>query len=41
VERATASFREGLVTALIDPDKIDRAKLEAALVKRGVQLKAR
>lgn len=40
VERATASFREGRVTALIDPEKIDRAKLEDALKKRGVQLTA-
>ncbi len=40
VERATASFREGRVTALIDPEKTDRAKLEAALKKRGVQLQA-
>jgi copper chaperone CopZ len=40
VERATASFREGLVTALIDPGKIDRAKLEEALKKLGVQLLA-
>ncbi len=40
VERATASFREGRVTALIDPAKIDRAKLEDALKKRGVQLPA-
>ncbi|OAI53078.1 hypothetical protein AYO44_16300 [Planctomycetaceae bacterium SCGC AG-212-F19] len=39
VERATASFREGSVTALIDPDHIDRARLEEALKKRGVQLK--
>jgi hypothetical protein len=40
VERATASFREGRVTALVDPEKIDRSKLEDALKKRGVQLKA-
>jgi cation transport ATPase len=38
VERATASFREGRVTALIDPTKTDRGKLEAALKKKGVQL---
>ncbi len=38
VECATASFREGRVTALIDPGKTDRAKLEAALKKRGVQV---
>jgi hypothetical protein len=40
VERATASFRDGRVTALIDPEKTDRTKLEAALKKLGVQLKA-
>jgi copper chaperone CopZ len=40
VERATASFREGRVTALIDPEKTDRAKLEDALKKRGVELKS-
>jgi hypothetical protein len=40
VERATASFREGRVTALIDPRKTDRTKLEAALKQRGVQLKS-
>jgi copper chaperone CopZ len=39
VERATASFREGKVTALIDPEKTDRAKLEAALKRREVQVK--
>ena len=40
VERATASFREGRVTALIHPEKTNRANLEAALTKRGVQLKS-
>jgi copper chaperone CopZ len=40
VERATASFRERRVTALIDPAKTDRARLEDALKKRGVQLTA-
>jgi len=40
VERATASFRTGLVTAHVDPAKIDRAALEAALKKKGVQLKS-
>ena len=40
VEQATASFRDGLVTALIDPGKTDRARLEAALKKKGVQLTA-
>ncbi len=39
VEVATASFREGRVTALIDPEKTDRARLEAALKQRGVSLK--
>jgi copper chaperone CopZ len=41
VERATASFREGRVTALIDPAKIDRARLVDALEKRGVDVKKR
>jgi copper chaperone CopZ len=41
VELATASFRDGKVTAWIDADKTDRAKLEAALKMRGVQLKSR
>ncbi len=36
VEQATASFKEGRVTALIDPTKTDRAKLEDALRKKGV-----
>jgi copper chaperone CopZ len=40
VERATASFREGRVTALIDPEKTDRAKLEAALKQHGVEVPA-
>jgi copper chaperone CopZ len=40
VERATASFREGRVTAWIDPEKTDRAKLEAALKKHGVEVKS-
>jgi copper chaperone CopZ len=39
VEQATASFKEGLVTALIDPDKTNRAALETALKSRGVTLK--
>jgi copper chaperone CopZ len=38
VERATASFREGKITALIDPGKVDQAKLEEALRKKGVSL---
>jgi hypothetical protein len=41
VEMATASFRAGLVTALIDPEKTDRSKLQAALKQRGVALKSR
>ena len=39
VEMATASFKEGRVTALINPEKIDRVELETALKQRGVQLK--
>jgi copper chaperone CopZ len=39
VEQATASFKDGLMTALIDPDKTNRAALEEALKKRGVTLK--
>ena len=38
VEQATASFKDGTVTALIDPTKADRAKLEDALRKKGVAL---
>lgn len=38
VELATASFRAGRVTALIDPAKIDRARLEAALKQRGIEV---
>lgn len=41
VEMATASFREGRVTAWIDPAKTKRARLEAALKERGVEVKAR
>jgi copper chaperone CopZ len=37
---ATASFRDGRVTARLDPAKIDRARLEAALRARGVDVKA-
>lgn len=40
VEQANASFRTGLVTAWIDPEKTDRAKLEAALTQKGVTLKS-
>lgn len=39
VDQATASFKEGRITALIDPAKTDRAALEAALKKKGVQVK--
>jgi copper chaperone CopZ len=39
VEKATASFKEGRVTALVDPAKIDRTRLEAALKKKGAELK--
>ncbi len=38
VEQATASFKEGRVTARIDPIKTDRAKLEAALKQKGVEI---
>ncbi|HEX3150136.1 MAG TPA: heavy metal-associated domain-containing protein [Gemmataceae bacterium] len=38
VMQATASFKEGKVTAKIDPSKTDKAKLEDALQKRGVQI---
>jgi hypothetical protein len=38
VEMATADFKRGLVTALIDPEVIDQAKLEAALEKGGVEI---
>lgn len=40
VETATASFREGLITAQIDPTRTDQATLEAALRKRGVDVTA-
>ncbi|MFM9961281.1 MAG: heavy metal-associated domain-containing protein [Planctomycetaceae bacterium] len=38
VEMATASFKLGRVTALVNPEKIDRVELETALKQRGVQL---
>ena len=38
VYQATASFKDGRVTALIDPTKTDKAKLEDALRKKGVDL---
>lgn len=40
VAQATASFKEGRVTALIDPTKTDRASLEAALKKKNVKVGA-
>ena len=40
VERATASFKEGMVRAWIHPEKTDRAKLEAALRKRQIPLRS-
>lgn len=39
VEQATASFKDGKLTALIDPDKIDRTEIEMTLKQRGVQFK--
>ena len=39
VEMATASFKEGKLTALIDPEKIDRTEIEMTLKQRGVQFK--
>src|SRR5262249_16352927 len=41
VEKATASFKEGRVTALIDPEKANRVRLEEALMKKGVRLRSR
>lgn len=38
VARATASFKQGMVTALIDPSKTNRSALETALKQRGVEL---
>ena len=38
VEIATASFKEGKLTALIDPKQIDQAEIEMTLKQRGVQL---
>jgi copper chaperone CopZ len=38
VMQATASFKDGKVTARFDPSKTDRAKLEEALRKRGVHV---
>jgi hypothetical protein len=39
VEQATASFRDGIAIAWIDPEKTDREALEMALKSRGVQLR--
>lgn len=39
VDQATCSFKEGLVTAKFDPEKTNRAALEAALIKVRVELK--
>lgn len=39
VEQATASFRDGLVTALFNPEKTNRAALEEALKMKRVELK--
>lgn len=39
VEQATASFKEGRLTALIDPEKTNREALVEALKKRSVTLK--
>jgi len=38
VEQATASFKDGKITALIDPTRTDKAKLEEALRKKGVSV---
>lgn len=38
VYQATASFKDGRVTALFDPTKTDRTKLEETLRKKGVDL---
>jgi copper chaperone CopZ len=38
VELAFASFRDGKVTAFVQPEKTDRAKLEDALKKKGVHV---
>lgn len=39
VEQATASFKDGLVTARFDPEKTNRGALEEALTKARVELK--
>ena len=40
VEMATADFKRGRVTALIDPTLTDQGKLEEALKKAGVEITA-
>ena len=40
IAQATVSFKEGRITALIDPSKTNRAALEAALEKEQVKIKA-
>ena len=40
VEQATCSFKASLMTALIDPEKTNKAAIEEALKKRNVTLKA-
>ncbi len=39
VEQATSSFKDGLIVALIDPEKTTKAVLEETLKKRNVTLK--
>ncbi len=39
VEQATASFKDGRITALIDTTKAQKSDLESALKSRGVTLK--
>lgn len=38
VEQATANFKDGRVTALIDPARTDASKLKEALRKKGVDV---
>jgi hypothetical protein len=39
VEQATCSFKAGMMTALIDPEKTNKSTLEEALKKRNVSLR--
>jgi copper chaperone CopZ len=39
VEVATVSFKSGKISALINPEKIDREKLQEVLKKGGVEVK--